>query len=81
MAILSLILDSSGIDSDSTSLLFRRLVNVCVVLELGTVLLGEVLGDGSSQGGLTVIDVTYRKALGWMSALRKWDLPMVPTFK
>ena len=37
----------------------KILANVVVVFEVGFALLGQVLGDGGSQGGLTVIDVTY----------------------
>jgi hypothetical protein len=57
---LSLVLDSGSIDSDTTGLLLRGLVNVVVVFEGGGVLLSQELGDGGSQSSLAVIDVTYR---------------------
>jgi hypothetical protein len=59
MACLGLVLHSGSVNSDTSGLLLRGLVNIAVVLEVGLcVLFSEVLGDGSSEGGLTVIDVT-----------------------
>lgn len=58
-----LVLDMRRVDSDTTSLLFRCLVNLVVVGELGSSILGEDLGDSSSQGGLAVVDVTCRNEL------------------
>jgi hypothetical protein len=41
------IFDVGGVDRDTTSLFFRRLVNFGVVRELGTSLVRKDLGDGS----------------------------------
>ena len=57
--VIGLVLDVSGVDSDTTSLLFRSLVNFGVAGELGTTLAGKDLGDCGGQSGFTVIDVTY----------------------
>ena len=58
MSLLGLVLDVSGRDGDTSGLLFGGLVDLVVVLELGTSAAGQGLGDGSGQGGLSVIDVT-----------------------
>lgn len=55
---ISLILNRGSVNSDTSGLLFWRLVNISVVLEDGVVLVGKVLGDGSSKSSLTVINVT-----------------------
>src|SRR4029450_919737 len=47
-------------DRDATSLLFGRLVDLVVRLELTAVQLGHDLGQGSRQRGLAVVDVTDR---------------------
>ncbi len=39
------------------SLLLGSLIDAAVVLELGLALHSQVLGDGSSQSGLAVVDV------------------------
>jgi hypothetical protein len=57
--VVGLVLDVSRVNGDTTSLLFWGLVNLCVAGELCTTLAGKDLGDCSSQGGFTVIDVTY----------------------
>jgi hypothetical protein len=41
------IFDVGGVDRDTASLFFRRLVNFGVICELGTSLVREDLGDGS----------------------------------
>ena len=53
-----LVLDVSRVNGDTTSLLFRGLVNLSIVGEFGTSLLSKDFCDGSSQGSLSVIDVT-----------------------
>lgn len=58
MSVLGLVLNVSGRDGDTSGLLLGGLVDLVVVLELGTSAAGQGLGDGSSQGGLSVIDVT-----------------------
>jgi len=40
------IFDVGGVDRDTASLFFRRLVNFGVIRELGTSLVGKDLGDG-----------------------------------
>ena len=57
---LRLVLDVGGVDGDSTSALFGSLIDLVVRGELGEVLLGQNLGDGGSQRGFAVIDVTNR---------------------
>lgn len=54
------IFDVGGVDRDTASLFFRRLVNFGVIRELGTSLIGKDLGDGSGQGRLPMINVTFR---------------------
>ena len=53
-----LVLDVCGVNGDTTSHLFRGLVNLSIVGELGTSLLSKSFCDGSSQSSLSVIDVT-----------------------
>ena len=50
------VLDGGGVDRDSSGLLLWGLVDVGVVLELGSEL-RQVLGDGGSESGFSVIDV------------------------
>ena len=58
MTVLCLVLDVSSSNGNTTSSLFGCLVNVCIVDELVvTVLFGHSLGDGSCEGGLSVINV------------------------
>jgi len=57
--VVGLVLDVSGVDSDTASLFFRSLVDFGVADELGTTLAGKDLGDCGGQSGFTVIDVTY----------------------
>ena len=54
----SLILDVSGVDCDTTSLLFGGLIDVSVVGELCIAEEGQILGDGCGQSGLAMVDVT-----------------------
>ena len=58
MAAVTLVLNVSGVDSDTTGLFLRRLVNLRVVGEARSALLREDLGDGRRQGGLSMINVT-----------------------
>ena len=53
-----LVLDVCGVNGDTTSTLFRSLVNIAVVGELGASSLCENLGDGGSQGSLAMINMT-----------------------
>lgn len=59
MAGSGLILDVSRVDGNTTSFLFRRLVDLVVVGELGTTLGRQNFGDGSGKGSLTVVDVAW----------------------
>lgn len=54
-----LVLDMSRVDGDTSGFLFRGLVNLSIVGELGTSLLSKNFCDGSGQGCLSVIDVTF----------------------
>ncbi len=59
VAVTGLVLDVSGRDGDTTSTLLRSLVDGSIVDELaGTLSLVEGLGDSSSEGGLSVVDVS-----------------------
>jgi hypothetical protein len=52
VTIRSLVLDVGRVDSDTTSLLLRGLINLCVVDELASSLFSEDFCNGCSQGGL-----------------------------
>mmetsp|Transcript_13250 Transcript_13250/g.23483 ORF Transcript_13250/g.23483 Transcript_13250/m.23483 type:complete len:304 (-) Transcript_13250:77-988(-) len=59
VAVLSLIFDMSSINSNTTGLLFRSLINLIEGNSLsGTTSLGKDLGNRSSKSGLAVVDVT-----------------------
>ena len=58
VTLVSLILNVSGVDGDTTLSLFGSLVDAGIILELGLALESQVLGDGSGQGGLTMVNVT-----------------------
>lgn len=58
VAVVGLVLDVSSGDGDTTLALLGGLVDGGVVEEVGVALLGLALGDGGSEGGLAVIDVT-----------------------
>ena len=53
-----LILDVGGVDGDTTLTLLGSLIDGRVVGVLSTALHRQVLGDGSGQSGLTMVDVT-----------------------
>jgi hypothetical protein len=61
-------------DRDTSSLLLGRLVDLTVVHELATALLGKVLGDRSGEGGLAVVDVLVdeRESATYTSSLHQW---------
>jgi hypothetical protein len=63
---LCFIFDVGRVDSDTSSLLFRCLVDFCVVCELCTALTGENLGNGSCQGRFAMIDMplSFAKGIG-----------------
>ena len=52
------VLNVSGIDRDTTSLLFRSLIDAGVIHEIGVALQSQNLGDSGSQSGLAVVNVT-----------------------
>ena len=54
---LGLILNVSGVDGDTTLLLFGSGVDGVKALHLGKALLSENLGDSSGEGGLTMVNV------------------------
>ena len=60
VTLVCLILNVCGVDRDTALALFRSLVDVGVILELGKSLLGKHLRDGSRQSGLAMIDVADR---------------------
>ncbi len=55
--LIGLILNMSGVDRDTTSLLFGSLVDGVISLELGLALKGQPLGDRSGQRGLAVVNM------------------------
>jgi len=67
--VLGLVLDVSGVDSDTTSLFFRNLVDFGAAGELGTTIAGKDLGDCGGQSGFTLIDGTY--VGGWLEPVTK----------
>ncbi len=58
VTLVGLILNVSGVDGDTALALLGSLVDAGVVLVLSLALQSQVLGDGSGQGGLAVVDVT-----------------------
>lgn len=52
-----LVLNVSGVDGDTTGLLFGGLVDLAVVGELGTTIGRQDLGDSSSQCSLSMINM------------------------
>ena len=58
-AVVGLVLNVSGVDRDTTSLLLRSLIDLVVGGELGAVRVGQGqnLRDRSGQGGLAVVDM------------------------
>jgi len=57
VTLLGLVLNVSGVDCDTTSLLFRSLIDGIIGLELSSALEGQPLGDGSGQRGLAVVNM------------------------
>ena len=57
VTLLGLILNVSGVDGDTTLLLFGSLIDCIISLELGLALQGQPLGDSSGQSGLAVVNV------------------------
>jgi hypothetical protein len=53
-----LILNVGGVDRDTAGFFFRCLVDFGVIRKLGATLVGENLGDSSSEGRLSVVNVT-----------------------
>lgn len=58
VTILSLVLNGSGIDSNTSGLFFWGLIDLVIVNELRKLFLRENLGDSSSQGSLSVINMS-----------------------
>ena len=82
---ITLVLDVRGVDGNTASLLLRCLVDLGVVGEARGTLLGENLGDSSSQRGLAMVDVTYTSTTTLFNQGAGKDvsvyIPMVPMFK
>ena len=55
-----LVLNVSGVDGDTTLLLFGSIVNLVEALNLRKTLLCQHGGDGSGQSSLTVVNMTNR---------------------
>ena len=58
VTLLGVVLNVSGVDRDTTSLLLGSLVDAGVIHEVGVALQSQSLGDGSGQSGLAVVNVT-----------------------
>ncbi len=57
VTLVGLVLNVSGVDRDTTRLLFGSLIDGSVVLELSLTLQSQVLGDSGGQSGLAVVNV------------------------
>ena len=57
VTLVGLVLNVSGVDRDTTSLLFGGLIDGSVVLELGLALQSQILGDSGGQSGLAVVNM------------------------
>ena len=57
LTVIGLVLDVSGVDGDTTLSLFGSLVDGRVVGVLSAAEHCQILGDGSGQSGLAVVDV------------------------
>lgn len=79
--LLTLILDMRRVDSDTTGLLFGRLVDLLVVCEFGTTALGKNLGDSCCQSSLSMVDVTWRRVSPREDGNKLVRAPMVPMFR
>jgi hypothetical protein len=60
MSSLGFVLDGRSVNSDTSGLLLRSLIDISVVLEDGRVLVGKVLRNGSRQSCFTVINMTWK---------------------
>ena len=58
VTLLGVVLNVSGVDRDTTSLLLGSLVDAGVIHKVGVALQSQSLGDGSGQSGLAVVNVT-----------------------
>jgi len=58
VSVVGRVFDVCGGNCDTTLALFRSLVDGSILEIASIALFGLTLGDGSSQGSLTVIDVT-----------------------
>ena len=58
VTLLSLILNVSGVDCDTTLSLLRSLIDLIVSFELSSALKGQPLCDSCSSSGLAVVNVT-----------------------
>ncbi|TXT48884.1 MAG: Uncharacterized protein FD137_859 [Spirochaetes bacterium] len=60
VAVLGLVFQMPGIDSDTAGFLFRCVVDVVELEGLVSELAGAVLGDGGAERRLSVVDVSDR---------------------
>src|ERR1700710_204318 len=58
VAVFGLVLEMGGCNSDATLALFGSFVDGAVLEEFGKAFFGLAFGDGCSEGGFAVIDVT-----------------------
>jgi hypothetical protein len=80
MARLRLVFYVGGVDGDTTGPFFGGLVNLSVASELGTARFRKNSGDGSSQGRLSVIDVTWTTCKRLYNSYSATYVPIVPMF-
>lgn len=52
------VLESCGVDGDTSGFFFRGFIDFAVFNVLGFLLVGKILGDCRGEGGFAVIDVS-----------------------
>ena len=62
MASISLVLDGCRVNGDTTGSLLGTLIDIGVVIELGQLLVSQMLGDSRCQRRFSVIDMAYTSA-------------------
>lgn len=79
MARISLVFNVRGVNGDSASFFFRRLVNLVVVGKFGSTTFSKNLRDGSSQSRLSVVDMAFI-TVNNTSRMKQANRPIVPMF-
>src|SRR5699024_4321898 len=77
---LGLILNVSGVDGNTTLSLFGSLIDISIINEISAAAQVQNLGDSSSQGGFTMVNVTngtnvYVGLASFKLCLCHWKLP------